>query len=363
MRSGKKYQKLNNNKMINLGVIGCGSVSEMYLDYLSCQKGVSLFACSDVNVELAKCVAGKYGISKVITVPQLLANKDIDIVLNLTNPLSHSLVNRAVLKSKKNLFCEKPYALNSKEADIVLGLAKKSRLSFYTAPDTYLSEAYKSAKIFIEKGGIGNVFSVNVISTCRPVESWHPSPEFFYKKGAGPLFDRGVYYLTALVFFFGKIISVGGYSEKYIPNRFYKRNKLTRKISVESQTHYSSIVKFKNGVTATLMFSFDVEPNPLKTDIMTIYGSLGVIDMPSPMEYSGVANVYDNSLKKWVSVNNKKKVGCLEGDIRGVAVIDMVNELKSCRLNYDNAIIANHVIKVMEAIEKSGKSNKIINIK
>ena len=347
-----------------MGVIGCGSVSEMYLDYLSCQKDVCLFACSDVNVELAKSVAGKYGISNVLTVPKLLANKDVDIVLNLTNPLSHSLINRSVLKSKKNLFCEKPYALNGKEADIILGLAKKSGLLFYTAPDTYLSEAYKSAKIFIEKGGIGTVFSVNVVSTCRPVENWHPNPEFFYKKGAGPLFDRGVYYLTALVFFFGKIISVSSYSEKYIPNRFYKRNKLREKISVESQTHYSSIVKFKNGVTATLMFSFDVEPNPLKTDIMKIYGSLGVIDMPTPMEYGGVANVYNNGLKKWVSVSGKKKVGYyLEGDIRGAAVIDMINELKSHRLNYDNALMANHVIKVMEAIEKSGKANKIINIK
>lgn len=362
MKSGKKFQ--NKIKKINLGIIGCGSVCEMYLDYLSSRTEVCLFSCSDINFELSRNIASKYGIKKILTVAEMLADKDVDIVLNLTNPLSHFKINYDVLKSKKHLFCEKPYAINSKDAGIILGLAKKNRLLFYTAPDTYLSDAYKSAKDFMDGGGIGNVFSVNIISTCRSVEIWHPNPDFFYQKGAGPLFDRGVYYLTALVFLFGKIKSVGCYSDNYIANRIYKKGLLTREISIESRTHYSVIIKFQSGITATLMISFDTAPNPENTDVMTIYGSNGVINIPTPMEYDGDARIYDSNSMKWKNIKEKRNAGYyLKGDVRGVSIIEMIDELRNCRLNYDNATIASHIIVVMEAIEKAGKSNKIINIK
>jgi len=363
MMSGKRYQK-NNKRTVNLGIIGCGSVSEMYLDYLSSRKEVCLFSCSDINLELSKSIAIRYGIKKVATVAEMLADKDVDIVLNLTNPLSHFKINLAVLKSKKHLFCEKPYAINSKDAGMILKLAKKNRLLFYAAPDTYLSDACKSAKDFIDGGGIGDVFSVNIISTCRSVESWHPNPDFFYKKGAGPLFDRGVYYLTSLVFLFGKIKSVGCYSDNYISNRVYKKGQLIRKISIESQTHYSAIIKFRSGITATMMISFDTAPNPKNTDVMAVYGSNGVINIPTPMEYSGDTRVYDSNSMKWKNIKEKRNTSYyLKGDVRGLFIMEMINELRNNRLNYDNAAIANHIIIAMEAIEKAGKSNKIINIK
>ena len=336
----------------------------MYLDYLSSRKDVCLFSCSDINFELSVSIAKRYRIKKVVTVAEMLADKDVDIVLNLTNPLSHFKINYAVLKSKKHLFCEKPYAINSKDASMVLGLAKKNKLLFYTAPDTYLSDAYKSAKDFMNGGGIGDIFSVNIISTCRPVESWHPNPDFFYKKGAGPLFDRGVYYLTALVFLFGKIKSVGCYSGNYISSRVYKKGQSTREMSIESRTHYSVIIKFQRGITATLMISFDTAPNPGNTDVMTIYGSNGVINMPTPMEYNGNAHIYDSNSMKWKNIKENRNAGYyLKGDVRGVSIIEMINELRNDQLNYDNATIASHIIVVMEAIEKAGKSNKIINIK
>jgi predicted dehydrogenase len=359
MKSGKKFQKKYINK-INLGFIGCGSVSEMYLDYLSKVKDVNLYACSDIDLELAQKTAKTYGISKVLDSDSLISDSEVDIVLNLTNPVNHFDINIAVLNNKKALFCEKPYALSNKEAGKVLKLAKKNNCLFYSAPDTYLAKSFIAAKEYIGKGEIGNVLSVNIISTCNPVEKWHPNPEFFYKKGAGPLFDRGVYYLTALVFLFGEIQSVGSFSDKYIEKRSIKSNK---KINVNVDTHYTCILKFKKGVTVSMIVSFDVCPNPQKTDVMNIYGLNGVVRMPTPLEYDGVAEMYDYKKKKWKDINNYGTGYFVNGDVRGVAIEEMIKELKNNSINYDNAYLAAHVIKVMNAIEESGKTTKIIKVK
>ncbi|MBK0297508.1 gfo/Idh/MocA family oxidoreductase, partial [Bacillus sp. S34] len=45
-------------------------------------------------------------------------------------------------------------------------------------------------------------------------ESWHPSPEFLFAYGAGPLFDIGPYYITTLVQAFGPVKKVTATASK-----------------------------------------------------------------------------------------------------------------------------------------------------
>jgi predicted dehydrogenase len=362
MRSGKKYHMSNKNK-IKLGIIGCGSVSEMYLDYLTKQKGVCLYACADLDLDLAKKVAEKYGIAKAVKADELIGDEEVDIILNLTNPMSHFDINLAVLQNKKALFCEKPFALNVNDADRLIELAKSNECLFYAAPDTQDSRAFDAIRSFLASGAAGKPLSVNIVSTCNPIENWHPNPDFFYRKGAGPLFDRGVYYLTALVSLFGQVESVSCYSATHIRERQYnKPDGSTRKIAVDVPTHYTVLLKFTDGVTATMIISLDAKPYPEATDMMDIYCSDTVIKAPTPMEYGGISKAYDYNLKKWVNINKFGKGVFAKGDVRGVAVMEMVKEYKSDKLQYDNISSARHVIKVMNAIEKSGSTGEKILI-
>lgn len=360
MKNGKKYQKLNLNKL-NLGFIGCGSVSEMYLDYLSKVKRVNLYACSDVNKKNAHAIQKRYKISKVLNVKELISDPQVDIVLNLTNPICHYDLNVEILKSGKNLFCEKPFALTNQEAEKILNLTKQNKCQFYCAPDTYLSKPIKAAKEYISRDKIGKVLSVNIISTCRPIENWHPNPEFFYQKGAGPLFDRGVYHITTLVYLFGDIERVAAFSSVNKNRRVLKDSKKIIKVGVA--THYSCLLQFKNKITATFMVSFDSSPFPQNTDIMNIYGTDGVLDLPTPIEYCGESKSYDYKKSKWKSINNYSKGVFMKGDVRGAAILEMIENILNKKTNYKNAMRGVHVLKVMNAIEKSCKTSKVINIK
>ena len=45
-------------------------------------------------------------------------------------------------------------------------------------------------------------------------DAWHPSPEFLFQQGGGPLLDMGPYYLTALVQMLGPVKTVSGFSSR-----------------------------------------------------------------------------------------------------------------------------------------------------
>ena len=68
----------------------------------------------------------------------------------------------------------------------------------------------------LDDGLIGEPLGAFASVLSRGMEMWHPDPTFFYQPGAGPLFDLGPYYLTALVHLLGPISKVKSvrFSEK-----------------------------------------------------------------------------------------------------------------------------------------------------
>jgi len=349
--------------MINLGIVGCGSVSEMYLDYLQGKEGLTLYACSDLNLSHAIRTAERYGISKVLATEELIGDDKVDIVLNLTNPGSHFDINASALRHKKALFCEKPFALNAEDAKELMELAKDAGCLFYAAPDTYYSRSTRAIKDYLLSGDAGIPLSVNVVSVCNPVECWHPNPEFFYKAGGGPLWDRGVYYLTSLVYLFGRIESVSSYSGNFIKKRNFGRSDgCIAEIFVDTPTHYSVLMKFRSGMTATMITSFDAQACPETSDEMTIICTDGVVKAPTPMEYGGSARAYSYGSREWKDIAALGKGISDKGDIRGAAIVEMAKCLESDELRWDNIAIAGHVVDVMCAIDESGKDGDKVTV-
>ncbi|MEI9999308.1 MAG: Gfo/Idh/MocA family oxidoreductase [Verrucomicrobiota bacterium] len=64
-------------------------------------------ACADLDLERAKAKAAEHGVPKASTVKELLADPEIDLVLNLTIPAAHASVNLTALKAGKHAYCEK----------------------------------------------------------------------------------------------------------------------------------------------------------------------------------------------------------------------------------------------------------------
>src|SRR5687767_9615435 len=188
---------------VGVGVIGCGNISGIYLQNLGAFEGVEVLACADLEPERAERAAREHGVPKACSVEELLADPAIRIVANLTVPSAHHEVGMAALKAGKSVYNEKPLAVEREHGRELVRLAKQQGLLLGCAPDTFLGAGLQTCLKLVDDGAIGEPIGANAFMLCHGHESWHPSPEFYYEQGGGPLFDMGPYYLTALMALMG----------------------------------------------------------------------------------------------------------------------------------------------------------------
>ena len=184
---------------MNIGIIGCGAISNQYMIGLNKHNNdIEVTACADIDKNKADQFSKDNNI-KTLSVDELILSDEIDIVVNLTPPLSHFEISYKSLKNGKHVFSEKPIALTIDEGKKLFSTMKENNVYLYAAPDTFLGPAFKKAHELLSSNKIGKIIGGSANFTSHGVEGWHPNPEFYYKNGGGPLFDMGPYYLTALV--------------------------------------------------------------------------------------------------------------------------------------------------------------------
>lgn len=283
---------------VKIGIIGCGNISEIYLKNLTqIFKNVEVVACADIAVERARQRAEEFGIGNACSVEELLAAPEIRIVVNLTTPASHSAVNIAALNAGKNVYVEKTLALNREDAQKTIMLAKEKNLLVGCAPDTFLGAGIQTCKKLIDEGWIGKPTLASGFMTSGGPESWHPNPEFLYKQGAGPLFDMGPYYITAMIALLGAVKRVSCISGKTFEQRtITSAAKYGSKIDVETDTNIAGVLEFENDALATLVTSFDTNSYMPR---MEIFGTEGSMIVPDPNMFGGQVKIKRYDAKEW----------------------------------------------------------------
>ena len=148
--------------------------------------------------EAAQAQAEKWHIPKACSVEELLADPEIEFVINLTIPAAHGPVMLSCIEAGKSVYTEKPFTVTREEAQQIMAAAAQRGLRVGSAPDTFLGGAHQTVRGVIDSGEIGEIVAGTAFMAGHGHESWHPSPAFYYQKGGGPMFDMGPYYLTDL---------------------------------------------------------------------------------------------------------------------------------------------------------------------
>ena len=192
---------------LGVGIVGCGTISGIYLQNISRFPGLRLVACADLRHDAARATAEKYG-ADARGLDALLASPDIDIVVNLTVPVAHFAVSHAALTAGKHVFCEKPLCTESEHGRALVAEASRRGVLLGCAPDTFLGAGGRLAREVIDSGAVGTVLSGTCFLMSHGMEHWHPDPEFYFKPGGGPILDMGPYYLAALINLLGPVARV-----------------------------------------------------------------------------------------------------------------------------------------------------------
>ena len=164
------------NKVFKVGLIGCGHISETYFRAQEYFNNIRIIKCADINMETAKKCAIHYNI-EAVTVEELLKDKEIEIILNLTIPRAHFEVSKMALENGKHSYAEKPMAVNFEDGKKLVELAKERNLYIGNAPDTFLGGGIQKTRELIDNGVIGEIKLGNAIFAFPGVQSYHPNPE------------------------------------------------------------------------------------------------------------------------------------------------------------------------------------------
>lgn len=340
---------------VKVGIVGCGNISGIYFENLT-KKFVNteVFACADSIKERAEEAAAKYGIPHVLTTEELLANKEIQIVVNLTTPAGHYEVCRQALEAGKHVYVEKPLSLSLEDGTKLVSLAREKGLYLGCAPDTFLGAGIQTCRKLIDDGFIGRPVAASAFMACHGHEGWHPDPEFYYQQGGGPMFDMGPYYLTALVTLLGPAVTVCGMTQTSFPQRtITSSKKFGKKIDVEVPTHVAGTVQFASGAIATMITSFDIWGSTLPR--IEIYGERGTLIVPDPNTFGGPILLKSATGGEFTEI---PVVFSYAGNSRGIGVADIAHSIAAGKQPRASGELANHVLEIMHAFHTSSDTKR-----
>lgn len=336
---------------IKAGIIGTGNISGIYLENGNRFDALQVVACADLDVERAKARGEEFGI-RGCSVEELLADPEIQMIINLTIPQAHASVCLRALEAGKHVYVEKPFAVTREEAQEVLALAEKKGLLVGSAPDTFLGGGIQTSIKLLEDGWIGTPIGATAFVVGGGHETWHPAPEFYYQKGGGPMFDMGPYYLTALVALLGPIARVTGSARVSYPERtITSKPKYGQKVKVEVPTHIAGVIDFASGPIGTLLASFDVKGGSTLPRI-EIYGSAGTMIVPDPNNFGGNVRICRAGSHEWSEI--PLAYGYTE-NARGVGAADMAKAIQTGRKHRANGELAYHVLEAMHGFHDASE--------
>jgi len=347
--------------MQRIGIAGIGNISKIYLDNLTGMfaKQVKVTSAADIIFQRAEKAASDYKLKAFSSLDEMLKHGDVDIVLNITPPKTHYEVALAAVKAGKHVYNEKPICVKREEAENILKTAAENGVKVGGAPDTFLGAGLQTCRKLLDDGWIGRPVAAAAILMSHGPEHWHPSPHFFYQDGAGPMFDMGPYYLTALVSLLGQVNRVCGSAGIGTPEReITNQYQYGEKIKVEVPTHIAGVLDFSCGAIGTLITSFDVYSHSMPC--IEIYGTEGTLKVPDPNTFCGPVFVKRFREEKWSEIPLIKKYS---ENSRGLGLTDMAVSIEENRKHRASSDLTYHVLDIIHGIHDASRSGKYYKLK
>ena len=336
---------------VGVGIIGAGVISKTYIENLSSFADTEVVAIGDLYPELARTRAAEHGIATGGDVAAVLENPQVELVVNLTIPVAHAEVAGQAVAAGKHVWNEKPLALDRSSGKALLEAADAAGLLVGCAPDTFLGTGLQTARRLLEEGVIGTPLSALVLMQGPGPESWHPNPAFLFQEGAGPLFDIGPYYLTALAQFFGPVRSVAAIGSKARPTRTIGSGpKAGQEFDVTVPSQYAALVAYESGQSASMIYSFD---SAMKRTLLEVTGTEGTMLVPDPNHFAGEIKVRHRDDEDWQVAATTE-----EQSSRGTGALDLARALREGRPHRAQGALAYHVLDTMIAVAESGESGQ-----
>jgi predicted dehydrogenase len=343
-----------NARPLGVGIVGCGNIAGPYARSLATHDEVELVAVTDVDPARAAAFATEHGCRVHESLAALLADPEIDLVVNLTFHHAHYAVTKECLEAGRHVYSEKPMALESHEARELVELARRQGLRLACAPSTFLGEAQQTAGAIIRTGELGTVRAVYADVNWGRIESWHPAPIPFYDVGV--LVDVGVYPLTIATAFLGPAVAIEARGWDLLPDRVTIGGEPYR---IGSPDLIIAAVELASGAVIRLTGSFYVGRPTRQQGLVEFHGDAGSLALGSFQDFDATVEVGPvGGAYEVVPPVREPYRGTAWG--RGVA--DLAQAIADGRPQRVTGEHAAHVVDILSAARQSMREHRRIAI-
>ncbi|HEX2035347.1 MAG TPA: Gfo/Idh/MocA family oxidoreductase [Chloroflexota bacterium] len=348
---------MNQTAPAKVGIIGCGQISATYLKNAKDFRAFDVVAVADTRLEAAQARAAEFGVPKALGVEELLGDPEVELVINLTPHRVHGEVGLQVLTAGKHLYNEKPLAIYREEARRLLEEAARRGLRVGAAPDTFFGGAWQTARKLIDEGAIGEPVAAFISLHARPPGRRAPQEgEYvsfyltdFFEYGGGWAFDRGPYYLHAVLNLLGPVRRVTGSARK----TWEERERGGKLLPVRAPSHVAGILDFAAGPVCQFLMTADVYSTGLPH--VEVYGSEGSLRCIDPNNFGGQLYLRRPESPELIPVETQFGYNT---NSRGVGVADMVAAIRSGRPHRASGELGYHVVDIVNAIHEASAENR-----
>lgn len=346
---------------MKVGVVGCGSISDIYLQNMIHEfDNLEVVACCAAHLENAQKKAEKYGI-RGCSYEEILADPSIEMIVVLTPAPTHYGLIRRALEAGKHVYTEKTITIDLAQAKELEALAAEKGLYLGSAPDTFLGAALQKARRVIDSGALGDITGFTICAN-RCLDWLTTYFKFLRLPGGGICFDYGVYYLTALVSLLGPVDEVCAVVENRKPIRIDQDPQSPdygREFRYDNEGQVNALIRTESGVTGT--FTLNGESLLADMAVFSIYGTQGVLKLTDPNGFGGDIRLvtFENWQFSEQVVENDLPYS---GNSRGLGPAEMAAAIAEGRPNRAGSSMAVHVLDIICAMMESGEKKRFIGV-
>ena len=286
---------------LKIAVVGVGSISAVHLGGYLKNPNVEVYSFCDIDEKRLQEKGEKYGVTRLYTDVQTMLDElpEIDAVSVCTWNNGHAPCTIAALNAGKHVLCEKPMAMNAKQAEEMIAAAKKNGKKLMIGFVRRFGNDAAVVKDFIENGSVGDIYYAKATYLRR---NGNPGGWFGDKarSGGGPLIDLGVHVIDLTRYLMGnpKPVSVYGATFHKLGNRpnvkgaaGYASEGKGQNDVCDVEDMATALVRYDNGAVLSVEASFSLN---VKNDSgkIELFGTKGGVSLNPEFELYTDVNGY-----------------------------------------------------------------------
>ncbi|MCH4823295.1 Gfo/Idh/MocA family oxidoreductase [Gramella lutea] len=238
-------------KKIKWGIIGLGKIANKFAKGLSSVHNSELYAVASRDIDKAHAFSKEFKAEKACgSYAELMRDSEVDAIYIATPHAFHHELTMECIKHGKAVLCEKPFAINSVQANEMIELARKHKVFLMEALWTRFLPHFQFVTEKLRSGDLGMIKSLKADFGFKA--KYDESGRLFNKSlGGGSLLDIGIYPVFM------------AYSLLGMPNDLEAKAKFT-----ETEVDINCDIKFnyKQGIQAKLYSTLE-EKTPTTAEI------------------------------------------------------------------------------------------------